>query len=389
MGMPNSSYGRTPAARYGAAANRYADDAQWVDRNRTQASTRRSTAGTTADNAYGDVNDFDPTETRAFRPNELTGFDPSSYLSAAAAGGYSGRQGAGSRTANYQGGALAGYGSNELKNFSSADVSDFDPSAFGKEYAQGAYGEFQNNLGDELDTLSNQAAAGGRLNTGYFDKDRGGVVTRLGSDFSNKLAQAATVFSGQRLDALSSGADMRLRRAQGIDQNMLDAARGSDELGLEAARAADASDFDYAQLEETAAGRRQGAAGDAARLAYDRAARIDEMNYGRGHDIDSMRFDARRTGLSAALDRERLASGENESAMDRSAEYSSSARDWAAADRDYQDSRSDRADEVRRRDRADSLNERDRNSSLEPIIDRHTGAVTGYRRRYIGGGASY
>lgn len=383
---------RAPTSPEGAAYNNAADrwdaDADWVDSDRAGAGTRRTTAGGQADSAVSGVTGYRATNTEGFRPNELSGFDPSEYYDLDDMGGAGGAGAArGSRTASYKPGATAGYASTELTGYSADDVSNFDPSQYGKEFAGGAYGDFKNQLGDELKGLAARSVAGGRINTGFFDEDQGGVVTRLGSDFSNKLAQAAVQFSGQRLDALGRGADLRFQRASGIDRNMLEAARSQDELGLNAAESADSMDLDYAQLEETAAGRRQAGRGDAARLAFERASRLDDMGSDRARYLDDMGYDARKTALDAALGRERLSSDEYQRNADRASEYTSATRDWAAADRDYRDSRSDRADEVRRRDRMDADERLQRNTWLEPQVSRY-GVPTGYRRRYVQGGSA-
>lgn len=397
MGLPTSSYGprrrasRPEDAAYNNAADRFDADSAWVDADRSGAGTRRTTAGARADGAVSGVTGYRPTNTEAYRPNELTGYDPSSYYAdalASAGGGGAGARGS-SRAAGYKPGALAGYSSGELEGYSADDVSNFDPSAYGKEFAGGAYGDFKNQLGDELRGLSARSVAGGRINTGFFDEDQGGVVTRLGSDFSNKLAQASTVFSGQRLDALKTGAGYRLDRASGIDRNRLDAARGQDELSLEGAKSADSLDYDYAQLDDAASGRRLSAAGDMARLGFDRASALDDRGFERSRYLDDMGYDSRKTALDASLSRERLASDEYQRNADRASEYSTARRDWADSDRAYQDSRTDRAEEVRRRNRMDDQDLMERNTWQEPQIDRHTGAVTGYKRRYTTGAAGY
>lgn len=79
------------------------------------------------------------------------------------------------------------------------DSSSFDPRTAYQDYARGAYGDFQKNLGRSLRDLGGRSVGQGRFNSGFFDEDQGEVVRNLGSDFSNQLAQGALAASGQRL----------------------------------------------------------------------------------------------------------------------------------------------------------------------------------------------
>lgn len=66
----------------------------------------------------------------------------------------------------------------------------FDPTQAINTYAQGAWGAAQSGMKDQLADMAG-SAAGGRINTGFFDADRGDVYRRTVSDFGNTMAQTA------------------------------------------------------------------------------------------------------------------------------------------------------------------------------------------------------
>ena len=114
-------------------------------------------------------------------------------------------------------------------NFS--NIENFDPSGAINTYAKGAFGEVQHDLGTQLDDIRNQDARLGRLNTGFFDKDRGVVMNRAMDSFNNQLAQTAVQGAGLKLNALTSAGGLNLSRAQAIDA----ATRAGGSAGLGAA----------------------------------------------------------------------------------------------------------------------------------------------------------
>lgn len=324
-GYGYSNIQRPPATTWAQQQQYNAEDAfngagAGVAGDVTAAGTARTSASAGADTALSGVLGYKPTQTMGFSPTNVGGFDPSAYLApggVAAGGAYAG-----------QTSGPAGYNAGNLAKFSADDVKNFDPSAFGNTFAQGAYGQFKNNLSDQLTDLTNKGAAAGRLNTGYFDIDQGKVVNRLGSDFSNAIAQEAGVFSGQKLSALTSAAGFRESAAAAADSDMLGAAESTNQFNLGAGGQA---------LE--ARGQDIGRAEYGANLAYSRAGQLDTDALTRAQDIDKMTFDAKSTGLSAALEREGRAGSEYDAAANRQADYLSAGRDWASQDRAAADNR--------------------------------------------------
>lgn len=72
-----------------------------------------------------------------------------------------------------------------------AGTSGYDPRAAVEEYARGASSSAKQTLMDALEKTTNSAAAGGRLDSGLLDKDKGTVITRVGEDLNNQIAQQA------------------------------------------------------------------------------------------------------------------------------------------------------------------------------------------------------
>lgn len=76
---------------------------------------------------------------------------------------------------------------------------DFDASEGLNDYARGAYATISDQLGEELKRLRGSAVGAGRLDTGFYDEDRGELVRSTQRDFSNALAQQALNAQGQQL----------------------------------------------------------------------------------------------------------------------------------------------------------------------------------------------
>ncbi len=72
-----------------------------------------------------------------------------------------------------------------------AGTSGYDPRAAVEEYAKGASASAKLALQDALEKTTNSAAAGGRLDSGLLDKDKGTVITRVGEDLNNQISQQA------------------------------------------------------------------------------------------------------------------------------------------------------------------------------------------------------
>ena len=156
-----------------------------------------------------------------------------------------------------------------------AALEGFDPTAAGTTFAQGAVGQFNEDLSTQLAALERKSAGTGRLQTGFYTGDQGTVATNLGKDFNAQLAQAATTFSGQRLAAL------------------------------------------------------QGAATGATNIAQDEA----------GNELTSsgQNLTARNDALTGALNEEQMARQGYQSAASNAGAYTSATRDWAAQDKTAQD----------------------------------------------------
>jgi hypothetical protein len=105
--------------------------------------------------------------------------------------------------------ALAGLGGFQPESY--------DAGAAVKEYAGGALDTAKTAIGDQLQQLRSQSGRGGHVDTGYFDRDQGEVIQRVGREFANAVSGQAvnaagitsasrTAASGQRLGALESAA---------------------------------------------------------------------------------------------------------------------------------------------------------------------------------------
>src|SRR5690349_11878919 len=222
--------------------------------DRSGAAAGRTAATGRTGTALDRIAAYAPSASQAFRPGATEGYDPNSYYagvgggraaaaltSAAMVGGARGGPAGG-------GGALETFAPTATQGFSAQDVSDFDPSAAGEKFAAGAWGSARRDIGDLLDQETNKYAGSGRLRTGWFDKARGQVITRGVESYNNALAQAALTFSGQRLDALKGGANLRLSAAQGVDQAMLARAQGIDANTLNREQFGATTDFNNRKL---------------------------------------------------------------------------------------------------------------------------------------------
>mgnify|MGYP001559029574 FL=1 len=344
------------------AQDRWDEAGGWVDEDRRGAAGRRDTTfaeGGAAVDAYNRR----PVgaETRAFTPSNVQGYSPTQmqqWMSALTmAPGAGARPGAGAGAPSMpsaRGGAGsaagagggAGFASSNLASLDTSALDTFDPAAAGKEFAKGAYGDFQTGLADNLRTYDDEAVAAGRLRTGQYDVGKGQLVTRMGQDFDNRLAQAALDFSGQRLSAVTAGTTARLSRASDMDANARSMAELNAKLGFDRERGAAGDAIDYERLGNERYGQETdryglGLKGASAidEMGWGRATALDEFGRSRATGLDAMTESRAKTGLDAALDRESRYSGEYGGYADRSGDYLSGSLDRAGEDRDAQDYR--------------------------------------------------
>lgn len=120
---------------------------------------------------------------------------------------------------NYNPTALQGFNSGALKNYNAgagmqsylrqtggygnqpapdiqAAQNGYDAGASVNEYARGAAGQARFALEEALRNAENSAAAGGRLDSGLFDRDKGLVIQNVGRDLNDKISQAAVQAAG-------------------------------------------------------------------------------------------------------------------------------------------------------------------------------------------------
>lgn len=326
----------------------------WVDSDREQAAGRRDSSASGADAATADFNAWKPQNLQDWSATNLKGYNPTQVAQWLSALPSQSRVGGGG-TASVAG-SVGGAGSNapgnttfqskELEAFDPSALENFDPSSYGKEFAKGAEGDFKTQLGDQLETLTNQSVGAGRLRTGLFDRDQGRVINRLGEDFNNRLAQAATTFSGQRLSAIQGAEGMRLSRAGDIDANARTIAELNANLGYQTNRDAQANALtsrgqDISEFGAETDRQRLGLSG-AEYLdtqGYNRASDLDAYGYKRATGLDESIFNQKKTGLDAALGRETMYNGAYDRSANRSADYATANREWAGSDREAQDTR--------------------------------------------------
>jgi len=181
-------------------------------------------------------------------------------------------------------------------------VGAFDAGAALKEYATGAWNDTKMDLGNLLGEQEAASQRGGRLNSGFFDRDKGRVITDSTNRFTNALAQQAVQAAGITGDMKARAAQMRLQaagdrdrlaldglglgleagqsvtdaeleRASGMDSNRLNAIRSGRELALDKSQFTD--DYRYRGTK------------DAADLNLDRAKSLDEMGLDKSKYVDS------------------------------------------------------------------------------------------------------
>jgi hypothetical protein len=298
-----------------------------------------------------------------------------------------------SRAGSFSPSATRSFDTQSIKNFDSENLRglnfdqlmNYDPSQYGGEFARGAFGEFEMNLRDQLEQLTN-ASAGGRMRTGWFDADRGRVVTDNAKNFSNALSRAAVDFSGQRLSAIQGASQLGFNRASEMDGNALRAQSLAAELGLRQANEADRMSLQAAMAGDDFALKQVAQANgmtEAALRAQLDLVRMDTQNsqFNAGQANDMARF-----GVTAGMDRDKMLGGwlsdlntmdrrSQESAADRAAAWTSSNMDWARADREWDAQQSQNAFNNQMAQNEFNANQYQQNTYL------WTNPVTGAQRR--------
>ena len=221
-------------------------------------------------------------------------------------------------------------------------LSSFDAGAAVKEYAGGAWNGMQMDLKNLLGEQDAASQRGGRLNSGFWDRDRGRVITDATNRFSQALAQQAVNAAGITADTRKASAQMRLSRASDADRNILDAGMQAQDitandlwksdannlealgLGLDAGKAATsaaierASGMDANRLSALKASGELGldaakfrddyryrGVKDAATLDLDRAKSLDEMGLDRSKFVDTWSADNAQYGDTMDFNRAR------------------------------------------------------------------------------------
>lgn len=191
------------------------------------------------------IDAYDPTNTRNFNPTNTQNFDPSATKGVDLSGVEHFDPSA-QRGVNFD--ALSGVDLSGVKNFQNknldgADVSGaldtyaktggatgpsalsgfkaqgFDAGGAVKDYATGAASDFFRNQKVALSSLGSAAVGAGRLNTGFFDKDQGDVITELGRGFTSDIAKQAVAAAGITAQSHSAADATNERAGEGIDQN--------------------------------------------------------------------------------------------------------------------------------------------------------------------------
>lgn len=134
----------------------------------------RSTATEGVDT--GALDSYDPTALRGVNTNALKGYDAA---------------GATQRYLNQTG----GYGPSAAPDIQ-ASQNGYNAADSVNTYARGAASQSRFALEEALRAQENSAAAGGRLDTGLFDRDKGLVIQNVGRDLNDKIAQAAVQAAG-------------------------------------------------------------------------------------------------------------------------------------------------------------------------------------------------
>lgn len=254
-----------------------------------------------------------PGATDAYSTDSLDNYDSENLRGVDAGATIDRYTGGPNRFAQAMGGA-------NLAAWDDGGVGAFDAGAALKEYATGAWNDTKMDLGNLLGEQEAASQRGGRLNSGFFDRDKGRVITDSTNRFTNALAQQAVQAAGITGDMKARAAQMRLsqagdrdrlaldglglgleagqsvtdaelERASGMDRNRLDAIRSGRELALDKSQFTD--DYRYRGTK------------DAADLNLDRAKSLDEMGLDKSKYVDSWDQDNAQFGDTMDYNRQR------------------------------------------------------------------------------------
>lgn len=283
---------------YGARDQEYGDaitSAGAFNPSATQGVDFSTQAAWTPSNLAGvntsDLRGFDSTASRGVNTSQLRGYQPTNLnaFSTGALGSFDSKSlGAFDPTVHASTGNLAAFNNDEYRNY--------DPTQAVGQYARGAWNAIQPDLADQLDSVRNQDARLGRLDTGWFDKDRGQVMTRAVNSVNAGIDQQAVNAAGLRAGVLQGAYGQLLDRANDTDTLGTQAAIESGKLGLERAQGIDANRLSAL---DRSTGYDLQRAGQADTLGY------NALNAATGYDTD----------LAQSMDANRL------NAMDRATGY--------------------------------------------------------------------
>jgi hypothetical protein len=290
------------------------------------------------------LEEFDPSFLRDQRPDALEGW------SAGGLDGFRSERTEGWSPTNLRGvdtrgvrdfdagGTMRGYldgsgGAQSWNTNATGATSGFDPRMAMEEFARGAAGQAKFVLADQLEAAENSAARRGRLNTGFFDREKGSVIRRVGEDLNNQIATRAVDAAGIRAqienantrnltDASIASARERGNMGQSMAQLRSNEARDAARLGLDARTSATGYDVDIADaIDRLSLDQGQSidrnsltAADRTATLSLDRAGEIDrfrqrgaesfaDTELRRREGIDDRRYTARRDAADASIRR--------------------------------------------------------------------------------------
>lgn len=94
----------------------------------------------------------------------------------------------------------AGQNADTAENTYLTQATNFNPTGAVRDYATAAYDATSQNIRDQLAKLAGDDVSQGRINTGFYDEDRGEVMNRNLADYNSKVAQAAYNATGYQLE---------------------------------------------------------------------------------------------------------------------------------------------------------------------------------------------
>jgi hypothetical protein len=109
--------------------------------------------------------------------------------------------------------ASGGRGPSDLSSDATYDAvaahyASYDPTQAINQYAAGLWGQTEEGMHRNLDSLATSANTAGRLDTGYFDADQGQLYRDTVADYGRTLAQTSVQAEGMRQNAYDNYAGM-------------------------------------------------------------------------------------------------------------------------------------------------------------------------------------